>query len=140
MPSCIRTPEQSQSPEIQTVIYPVLPHAEPVKAAFWELANTPAVSAEALTETIGSLCKNVLWMRSWWRAYGDTVRAADARAAAEINDRFVDGAILADSVASLLGVPVDNQRINNYRWGNSAQALRVFVPGQQAPVQQGGAK
>lgn len=51
----------------------------------------------------------------------------DSKAAAEVHDHFIDGAIFARGAARQMGIDLDEQHIRNYRWGNSAQTLRTIV-------------
>lgn len=96
--------------------------------AQWELTG-PAVGvdAELQRENITHLCTTMLWLRSWWESHQDAVRAIDGKASSEIHDHFVDGAIFARSTARGMKLDLDEQRIRNYRWGNSAQTLRLVV-------------
>jgi hypothetical protein len=94
----------------------------------WELAGPAAsVDAELQRENITHLCTTMLWLRSWWDSHQEAVRAIDAKASSEIHDHFVDGAIFARSTARGMKLDLDEQRIKNYRWGNSAQVLRIVV-------------
>lgn len=94
----------------------------------WELTG-PAAGAEAelQRENITHLCTTMLWLRSWWDSHQEAVRAIDGKASSEIHDHFVDGAIFARSTARGMKLDLDEQRIRNYRWGNSAQTLRLVV-------------
>jgi hypothetical protein len=111
----------------------------PAERTTWDLSFAPEISADALAVNVEGLCTTMLWMRSWWAAYKDTVRAADPRAASEINDRFTDGAIFAHAAADSLGIQLDDRRMKNYRWGNSVQTLRTITPAQKPAAWQGGA-
>jgi hypothetical protein len=96
--------------------------------ARWELTGPAACADEALQrENITRLCTSMLWLRSWWDSHQAAVRAIDSKAAAEIHDHFIDGAIFARGTARGMKLELDEQRIRNYRWGNSAQSLRLVV-------------
>jgi hypothetical protein len=105
--------------------------AAPAERANWDLSIAPEMNAEAVAVNVEALCTTMLWMRSWWAAYMDTVRAADPLAASEINDRFTDGAIFAHAAANSMGIQLDERRMKNYRWGNSVQTLRTIKPAQK---------
>jgi hypothetical protein len=94
----------------------------------WELTG-PAAGAdtELQRENITYLCTSMLWLRSWWDSHQDAVRAIDSKAAAEVHDHFIDGAIFARGTARGMKLELDEPRIRNYRWGNSAQTLRLVV-------------
>lgn len=94
----------------------------------WELTGPAAgVDAELQRENITHLCTTMLWLRSWWDSHQDAVRAINGKASSEIHDHFVDGAIFARSTARGMKLELDEQRIKNYRWGNSAQTLRLVI-------------
>lgn len=98
--------------------------------AHWELtAPAAGADAELQRQNITHLCTTMLWLRSWWEAHQDAVRNIDGKAASEIHDRFIDGAIYARATSRAMKLDKeDEQRIRNYRWGNSAQTLRLVVP------------
>ena len=96
--------------------------------AQWELAGLASgAGAELQRENITHLCTSMLWLRSWWDSHQDVVRVIDSKAAAEIHDHFIDGAIFARGAARGMKLELDEQRIRNYRWGSSAQILRLVV-------------
>jgi hypothetical protein len=103
--------------------------ASPVGTAVqWDLTGPAAgIDAELQRENIAHLCVTMLWLRSWWDSHQDVVRAIDGKASSEIHDHFVDGAIFARSTARGMKLDLDEQRIKSYRWGNSAQILRLVV-------------
>lgn len=96
----------------------------------WVLAGADVgADADLQRENIAHLCTHMLWLRSWWDSHRDALRAIDSKAACEIHDHFVDGAIYARSTVRgmKLELDVDEQLIKNYRWGNSTQILRMIV-------------
>lgn len=97
--------------------------------AYWE-PTAPAAHADAemQRQNITHLCTAMLWLRSWWEAHQDAVRDIDSKAGSEIHDRFIDGAIYARATSRVKKLDQeDEQRIRNYRWGTSAQTLRLVM-------------
>lgn len=94
--------------------------------AIWRRVNrdwpTSAVSETGVPhQSIEDLCKTALWLRAWWRQYSGIVRVASPVAAAEINDRALDCAMLANTVAGIMGLDLDEQRIESFAWGGRLQ-------------------
>lgn len=106
-------------------------HAAPAE---WELAGALESGPVVSRDEIAHLCTTMFWLRSWWESHQDAVRSTAGNAAAEVHDHFVDGAILARGTARRMKLDLDESRIRNYRWGNSAQALTIIVaaPGPMA--------
>lgn len=131
----------STSAENARARFPLSPTARSAAAApsevHWELTG-PATGADAdlQRENITHLCITMLWLRSWWEVHQDAVRAIDAKAASEIHDHFIEGAIYARATTRSMNLELDEQRIRNYRWGHSAQTLRLVVT---APAVEGSA-
>lgn len=96
-------------------------------AAEWELAGAHKSGQVVSRDEIAHLCTTMFWLRSWWESHQNAVRATAGNAAAEVHDHFVDGAILARGTARRMNLDLDESRIRNYRWGNSAQALTIIV-------------
>jgi hypothetical protein len=98
------------------------------RAAQWELTGSATgANTEQQRENVANLCTTMMWLRSWWESRQDMVRAVDGKVAAEVHDHFVDGAIFARGIGRGMQLELDEQRIKNYRWGNSAQSLRLVV-------------
>ena len=99
-------------------------HATP---AVWQVVGGHGAEPAVSPDEVAHLCTTMLWLRSWWESHQDAVRALDRKAAAEVHDHFIDGAILARATARRMKLDLDETRIRNYRWGNSAQVLTLIV-------------
>lgn len=81
--------------------------------------------AQLLRDDVEALCSHMLWLRAWWQAHSDGIRAADRKAASSVHDHFIDGAIFARGVARRAGFDMQEDHIKNYAWGRSTQTMRV---------------
>lgn len=117
------SPESIRSVTLRAVALPL--------AAAAPIEQSGITEAELMREEVQALCSHMLWLRAWWQAHGDGIRAADRKAASSVHDHFVDGAIFARGVARRAGFDMQEDRIKNYAWGRSTQTMRVVVGGAQ---------
>lgn len=87
--------------------------------------------AQLLREEVEALCSHMLWLRAWWQAHGDGIRAADRKAAGSVHDHFIDGAMFARGVARRAGFDMQEDHIKNYAWGHTTQTMHFVVGGAQ---------
>lgn len=85
--------------------------------------------AEVMREEVEALCSHMLWLRNWWRAHEEGIRAADSRTAACAHDHFIDGAMFARGIARAAGFDMNEQRMRDYSWGRNTQNMRIVVGG-----------
>ncbi|MBX9726736.1 MAG: hypothetical protein K2X09_05670 [Rickettsiales bacterium] len=102
-----------------------------LRAAAAPIEPPGLTEAQLMREEVEALCSHMLWLRAWWEAHGDGIRAADRKASSSVHDHFVDGAIFARGVARRAGFNMQEDRIKNYAWGRSTQTMRVVVGGAQ---------
>ena len=95
------------------------------------LHDVPMTDAELMRYNVEALCSHMLWLRAWWEGHEQANHAADRRAAACIDDHFIDGAIFARGIARQAGFDLGEERIRNYSWGRNTQNLRMVAGGAQ---------
>lgn len=130
MVNSIRTSSASTAPTSSPATRPHQLAVRVTQLATAAPIEPPGITeAQLMREEVEALCSHMLWLRSWWQAHGDGIRAADRKAASSVHDHFIDGAMFARGVARKAGFDMQEDHIKDYSWGRSTQTMRVVVGG-----------
>lgn len=89
----------------------------PIKSTATSAGEPISSEADILRENLIGLCTHMEYLRSWWAANEDNVRAMDSVAAYRIHDHFIEGAGFARNVVHNAGLPlIDREQIQRYDW------------------------
>jgi len=87
--------------------------------SFWDsegVFKAPPPTHEMLRELVAGLCTDMEYLRSWWSAHENIIRAIPEANASRVHDIFVEGAMSARSVARCANITIDTELIYAYRW------------------------
>ncbi|SFV15495.1 hypothetical protein [Pseudoduganella namucuonensis] len=104
-------------------------HGIPALATAAPIEQDRLTEAQLMREEVEALCSHMLWLRSWWQAHGDGIRAVERQAAASVHDHFIDGAMFARGIARVAGFDIEQDRIRNYTWGRNTQTMHMVMRG-----------
>lgn len=117
------------APSLKSVSTATLRAAALPRGTVTPITSARATETHLMREDVESLCSHMLWLRAWWEAHGDGISAADRKAASNVHDHFIDGAIFARGIAKKAGLDMQEEYIKSYAWGRNAQSLRMVVRG-----------
>ncbi|AXA92709.1 hypothetical protein DPH57_17085 [Massilia sp. YMA4] len=82
---------------------------------------------------LAGLCEAMEYLRSWFGAHEDLLRAVPGTNVCRVHDRFVEGVCRARTIARVAGIAIDTARIKAYDW--NARPFAATVPvGPAAPL------
>ncbi|AXA93575.1 hypothetical protein [Massilia sp. YMA4] len=139
----VRIPQPYQAGTAQDDAY----HAGQLEGhAIWRAASSAADgTATSVTSTaarqsgpdmmneLASLCEAMEYLRSWFGAHEDLLRAVPGTNVCRVYDRFVEGVCRARTIARVAGIAIDTPRIRAHDW--NARPFAATVPvGPAAPL------
>lgn len=74
------------------------------------------VFTSAYLQNVHALASHMIWVREWWKEYGDAIRKISPNIASAVHDHFVDGSFIAWSYIDKTKKADLREAVKNYPW------------------------
>lgn len=72
--------------------------------------------SDADLRNLHALATHMIWVREWWRKFGDAIHTLNPLVAGEIGSQFIDGSSLAWSFVDKASKQELREAVDNYEW------------------------